>query len=166
MWEWRPVISSAGKNSTHCLTGKLKERRLFSTHRSHDASELLPMCSSAGRWFGAGGWVWGQRWGTRGWEGNKESAFTQSTFRISNKVVKRYIYFRIISPKSKGDVMVAIKGDRVGMGNTSSYHVLLSLGISVRRENLIKWVHSQSGNRSTSCGFQNNSLIAADNVSC
>lgn len=49
-----------------------------------------------------------------------------------------FIFIIIISPKSKRDVMVTIKGDRVDIGNASSYHVLLYLGISVRRENLIK----------------------------
>lgn len=59
----------------------------------------------------------------------------ESVTRFSRDI---FIFVSIISPKSKGDVMVAIKGDRLGMGSTSSYRVLLSLGISVRRENLIK----------------------------
>ena len=49
----------------------------------------------------------------------KGSAFTQSTPRMRNKVFKRYIYFpkyNFISPKNKGNVMIAIKGKSVGMG--------------------------------------------------
>lgn len=83
--------------------------------------------------------MWRERWepedGRRTREMPSPRAPLESEMRFCNDI---FIFIIIISPKSKRDVMVTIKGDRVDIGNASSYHVLLYLGISVRRENLIK----------------------------
>lgn len=81
------------------------------------------------------------------------SAFTQSAPTISNELFKRYIFIFIKERGCDGGSERG-QGDGVSMANTSSDRTLLPLGISLRgRGCLRKWVCSQFGNRSTSCGF-------------